>query len=135
MDKLVSAGPLRQIHIGRGPAGYEDVSAVETDQIYYRWEHETLKAKLMRLCPPPLWPKGSYNDSCPRPILINEQHQQQLQELHDALVASITDILDRWWFDAAADLPGRMPLGEKEQDILKASHRCFASVFTYYTCQ
>ncbi|KAL7786725.1 hypothetical protein V8C37DRAFT_391856 [Trichoderma ceciliae] len=110
---------LTQIHIGRGSNGYEAVSSVEAPQDLYKWEHETLEAQLMRLCPPRLWPKGSYNNSCPRPILINEQHQQQLRELHTALVASVTDIVDRWWFDTAAELPKRMPLGRKEEDILK----------------
>lgn len=117
----MSGEPLTQIHIGRGPNGYEVVSSVQANKDFYKWESETLKAQLMRLCPPRLWPHGSYNNSCPRPILINIQHQLLLRELHTALTASVTDIVNRWWFDKAAEFPKRMPLGEKEQELLKVS--------------
>ncbi|PNP50296.1 hypothetical protein THARTR1_09004 [Trichoderma harzianum] len=119
MNHLQFPKPLKQIHVGRGLNGYEDVSAAETDETYYKREHETLKDELMRLCPPPLWPSESYKAYCPRPILINGHHQSVLQELNDALVASVTDIVNRWWLDADAHFPKRMPLGEKEQDLLK----------------
>ncbi|KAL7956545.1 hypothetical protein V8C34DRAFT_288208 [Trichoderma compactum] len=119
MNHLRYPEPLEQIHVGRGPNGYENVLTAEADETFYTWEHETLKAKLMRLCPPPLWPAGSYKAYCPRPILINNHHQSVLRELNDALVASVTDIVSRWWLDAAAEFPKRMPLGEKEQDLLK----------------
>ncbi|KAL7905931.1 hypothetical protein GGI35DRAFT_459674 [Trichoderma velutinum] len=119
MNHLLFPEPLKQIHIGRGPNGYENVLTTKADETFYKWEHETVKAKLMRLCPPSLWPSGSYKAYCPRPILINEHHQSMLQEINDALVASVTDIVDRWWLDTAANFPKRMPLGEKEQNLLK----------------
>ncbi|RFU78101.1 hypothetical protein TARUN_4163 [Trichoderma arundinaceum] len=110
---------LTQIHIGRGPNGYEAISSSQSDEVIYKWEHENQQDKLTRACPPRLWSKGSYKTSCPRPILIKKQHQQQLHELSTALVASLTDIVDRWWFDTAAELPKRMPLGQKEQELLQ----------------
>ncbi|UKZ78243.1 hypothetical protein TrVFT333_005979 [Trichoderma virens FT-333] len=119
MNRFLFPEPLKQIHVGRGDDGYENVLTAEVDETFYKWEHETSKAKLMRLCAPALWPKGSYNSYCPRPILINEHHQSMLQELSDALVASVTDIVYRWWLDKAADLPRRMPLGEKEHELLQ----------------
>lgn len=121
MNYLRYPEPLEQVHVGRGLDGYENVLTAEVDETFYTWEHETLKAKLMRLCPPPLWPAGSYKAYCPRPILINNHHQSVLRELNDALVASVTDIVSRWWLDAAAEFPKRMPLGEKEQELLKVS--------------
>nr|WNZ75480.1 hypothetical protein [Trichoderma harzianum] len=119
MNYLQYPEPLKQIHVARGPNGYENVLTADADETFYKWEHETLKAKLMRLCPPPLWPAESYKAYCPRPILINGHHQSALRELSDALVTSVTDIVSRWWLDADAQLPKRMPLGEKEQDLLK----------------
>ncbi|KAL7929960.1 Clavaminate synthase-like protein [Trichoderma chlorosporum] len=119
MSPLTFPEPIKQIQIGHGPDGYQDSLTAEADGALYRREHEKLTAKLMRLCPPSLWPLGSHMTSCPRPILINEHHQSMLQELSDALVASVTDIVNRWWFDTAAEFPKRMPLGEKEQQLLK----------------
>ncbi|KAM0255931.1 hypothetical protein ACHAQJ_005332 [Trichoderma viride] len=119
MDIPLSHEPLTQIHIGRGPNGFEAVSSVQAHKDFYKWENETMKAQLMRLCAPRLWPHGSYNNSCPRPILTNVQHQLLLRELHNALVASVTDIVNRWWFDKAAGFPKRMPLGKKEEELLK----------------
>ncbi|TFB01714.1 hypothetical protein CCMA1212_006253 [Trichoderma ghanense] len=119
MEKPSLAETFTQVHLSRGLNGYENVSAVKADEALYKQEHESIKAKLTRLCQPFLWPKGSYSTYCPRPILVHEKHKERLQELNDALVASITDIVDRWWFDAAADFPGRMPLGEKEEELLK----------------
>ncbi|KAH6603992.1 hypothetical protein Trco_007438 [Trichoderma cornu-damae] len=119
MESPQDAKFLTQILLGRGPNGYEAISGSDADETFYKQEHETQQAKLTRSCPSHLWPKGSYTTSCPRPVLINKQHRQQLQELSDALVASVTDIVDRWWFDTAAELPKRMPLGQKEQEILK----------------
>lgn len=125
-----AAGLLTQIHVGRGRDGYEAVSSTEADKKFYIWEQETVRAKLMRLCPPRLWPKASYNTACPRPILINKKHQQQLKELSDALVVSVTDIVNRWWFDREAALHARMPLNLKEEELLQVSLLQFDEQFS-----
>jgi hypothetical protein len=44
-----------------------------------------------------------------------------LHELHTALTASVTDIVNRWWVDTAAEFPKRMPLGEEEEELLKVN--------------
>ncbi|PGH15470.1 hypothetical protein AJ79_02447 [Helicocarpus griseus UAMH5409] len=75
-------------------------------------------SELLRLCPPHLWYHGSNNASCPRPILITNKHQDQLLQLHTALIAAIVDIVERWWTDTDAGFPGRMPLEKQEEDLL-----------------
>ncbi|KAL7814994.1 hypothetical protein V8C44DRAFT_348569 [Trichoderma aethiopicum] len=119
MEKHHVTETFTQVHLGRGTKGYEDVSTVKADEAYYKQEQHSIEATLTRLCKPSLWPKGSYSTYCPRPILVHEKHRERLRELNDALVASITDIVDRWWCDTAADFPGRMLLGEKEEELLK----------------
>jgi hypothetical protein len=119
MEQSSHTETFAQVQLGHGPNGYENVSTAKADEACYKHEHESIKATLTRLCKPRLWPKGSYSTYCPRPILVHEKHKERLQELNDALVASITDIVDRWWVDTAADFPGRMPLGEMEQELLK----------------
>jgi hypothetical protein len=115
--------PFMQIHLGRGPKGFEEVSTVQALGNFYLWESEVMKAQLMRLCPPRLWPHASYNNSCPRPILVNLRHEVMLRELNTALTLSLTDIVDRWWSDKAAKFPQRMPLEPIEEGLLKVSKR------------
>ncbi|UKZ69091.1 uncharacterized protein TrAtP1_010104 [Trichoderma atroviride] len=118
--------PFMQIHLGRGPRGFEEVSTVQAQGNFYLWESETMKAALMRLCPPRLWPHASYNNSCPRPILVNLRHETMLRELNTALTLSLTDIVDRWWSDKAAKFPQRMPLEPIEEGLLKYVQRALS---------
>ncbi len=83
------ANHLQQIHLGIGTDGDEPVAQYKTESDLYSQEHAKLQADLLRRCPAHLWYKGSYGAACPRPILINKHHQQQLEELHEALTAVI----------------------------------------------
>lgn len=121
--------PFIQIHLGRGLMGFEEVSTVQAQGNFYLWESETMVAQLMRLCPPRLWPHASYNNSCPRPILVNLRHETILRELNTALTLSLTDIVDRWWSDKAAEFPKRMPLEPIEEELLKVSKQFFSIHF------
>ncbi|KAH7178209.1 hypothetical protein DER46DRAFT_621896 [Fusarium sp. MPI-SDFR-AT-0072] len=75
--------------------------------------------KLLNLCPANLWPKASYTTGCPRPVLVGRLHQQQLKDIHEALTAAITDVVQRWWSDRDAQFPERMPLEAKEKELLQ----------------
>lgn len=110
---------LQQVHLGLGPDGYEPVGHCKADKTTYAREHEVLESSILRICPAHLWPKGSYRAACPRPILISRQHEQQLADLHDALTAATTDIVQRWWTDREARYPERMPLERQEEDLLQ----------------
>jgi hypothetical protein len=122
--------PFMQIHLGRGSKGYEEVSTVQAQGNFYLWENQTMEAALMRLCPPRLWPHASYQNSCPRPILVNLRHEMMLRELNTALTLSLTDIVDRWWSDKAAKFPQRMPLELIEEGLLKVREQPFL-VFSF----
>ncbi|KAK2612473.1 hypothetical protein QQS21_001577 [Conoideocrella luteorostrata] len=110
---------MQQIHIGLGREGYVPVADHQADEATYMREHEALQASLLKNCPAHLWPKRSHETACPRPILITNHHQTQLAELHEALTAAITDIVERWWTDSESRFPERMPLTEKEHDLLQ----------------
>ncbi|KAF7557975.1 hypothetical protein G7Z17_g267 [Cylindrodendrum hubeiense] len=110
---------LQQIHIGLNHPSYEPVAHYETKNTTYALEHDKLEASLLGRCPAHLWPHDSYNTACPRPILINKHHQQQLDELQEALNAAIVDIVQRWWSDRYARFPERMPLEKREEELLQ----------------
>ncbi|KAK6810725.1 hypothetical protein RU639_013572 [Aspergillus parasiticus] len=112
-------GQLQQVHLGIGPKGYEPVASYQGEKTLYTEEHEILQASILGLCPAQLWYHGSNEASCPRPILITNEHQQQLEQLHSALTTAIVDIVKRWWTDLDARFPERMPLTRDEEDLLR----------------
>ncbi|KAE8349285.1 hypothetical protein BDV28DRAFT_163716 [Aspergillus coremiiformis] len=117
--KFPTAGSLQQVHLGIAPNGYEPVTAYQGDQSIYSEEHGKVQASLLRFCPAHLWYKGSNETSCPRPILVTNQHLEQLERLHRALTLAVTDIVNRWWIDGDARFPERMPLPKEEEDLLQ----------------
>lgn len=120
MNNLPSSN-LQQIHPGVGPRGYQPVAHYKTKDTTYAREYEELQTRLLTICPPSLWPRCSYRNACPRPILVSNHHQQGIVTLHEALAAAITDIVGRWWTDHEARFPDRMPLEGEEEDLLQAS--------------
>jgi hypothetical protein len=112
---------LRQIHVGSGPGNNHLVTDFHPEKRVYIHEQEKFQKCLLQRCPPNLWPGEAYKTTCPRPILIQEKHQQHLQDLHEALTAAITDIVERWWADEDAGFPERMPLETSEEDLLQVS--------------
>lgn len=117
--KATTAQPLQQIHAVLGHAGYEPVVSTEAGADTYRREQDMHESCLLQMCPAETWHKGSYASGCPRPILVTEHHQHQLEKLHEALTLAITDVVERWWTDVAAQFPQRMPLAKEEEDILQ----------------
>ncbi|PQE22029.1 taurine catabolism dioxygenase protein [Rutstroemia sp. NJR-2017a BBW] len=110
---------LRQIHVGPGPRDNHLVTEFYPENRVYIHEQEKYEKFLLQKCPPDLWPEKAHKTTCPRPILINKAHQRQLQDLHDALTAAITNIVERWWTDEDAHFPERMPLEKREEDLLQ----------------
>ncbi|KAJ5598164.1 hypothetical protein N7537_008248 [Penicillium hordei] len=110
---------FQQIHVGSRPDRHKLVAEYDAEKIVYTLEHERFQASLLQRCPVNLWPGAAHETACPRPILIHEMHQQQLAELHEALTAGITDIVERWWTDRDARFPERMPLEKQEEDLLR----------------
>lgn len=116
---------MQQIHLVHQSPGYERVVASndkDKTSVFVQ-EHDELEAKLLGMCAAHLWHNNSYSAVCPRPILVGPHHQQQLEDLHEALNTAITDIVSRWWTDKEADLPRRMPLQPEEEEHLRVSQR------------
>ncbi|KAJ6787659.1 hypothetical protein PWT90_09710 [Aphanocladium album] len=116
---LAATEPMRQINLGSGQAGYVNVSHDLSQLAVFAQQQEVHEKTLLAKCPPSLWPHGSYNASCPRPILITQNHRQQLIYFHGALTAAINNIVSRWWKDKDAKFPQRMPLPVKEEQLLQ----------------
>jgi hypothetical protein len=110
---------MQQVHISHEFPWFEATSASKRTNASYAKEHDDYEAKLLRQCPPQLWPHDSYRATCPRPILVDRRHLQRVDYIHVALKAAIIDIVQRWWTDEAARLPQRMPLKPDEEAHLK----------------
>ncbi|KAJ6001300.1 hypothetical protein N7522_006527 [Penicillium canescens] len=80
---------------------------------------EALHKNLVKVCPADTWTGNCHLSNCPYPILINNKHQIQLEDLNKVLVKAITDIVSRWWIDATAKFPERMPLQPMEEKLLR----------------
>lgn len=112
---------LTQVHLGDDHGETRPISQQNFDVASFSSEEARFQEKLLNLCPANLWPKASYTTGCPRPVLVGQYHQQQLKDLHEALTAAITDVVQRWWSDKDARFPERMPLEDKEEELLQVS--------------
>ncbi|KAH7125922.1 hypothetical protein EDB81DRAFT_663481 [Dactylonectria macrodidyma] len=110
---------MQQVHIGLGHDGFEPVAPREARDTIYAREQGMLEAGLLGRCPAHVWPHASYTAACPRPVLVTKHHQQQLDDLHEALTLAIADIVQRWWTDGDARFPQRMPLDKREEELLQ----------------
>lgn len=110
---------LQQVQAHPDKDKYALVASYDADKATYAQEHRAAKSGLLDLCPAKMWHNSSYSTFCPRPILITQQHQQTLKDLHSGLVLALTDIVERWWTDAEARFPERMPLESKEEALLQ----------------
>ncbi|KAM0081490.1 hypothetical protein ACKRZS_006343 [Fusarium odoratissimum] len=110
---------LTQVHLGDDHGETRPISQQNFDVASFSSEEARFQEKLLNLCPANLWPKASYTTGCPRPVLVGQYHQQQLKDLHEALTAAITDVVQRWCSDKDARFPERMPLEDKEEELLQ----------------
>lgn len=122
MMKYSLPSRLQQIRASREGVGYEPVASSTPegpDEARDLADWQALQSALLRLCPAKTWYKDSQSTCLPRPVLVTREHQRQVTEVHTALVLAITDIVERWWADADARFPERMPLQTKEEDLLR----------------
>ncbi|GLI75899.1 hypothetical protein PoHVEF18_004165 [Penicillium ochrochloron] len=79
-----------------------------------------LQCNMLKCSPPETWGAGDIYETCsPHPVLITPAHKKQLQSLSEALSTAIVDVVNRWWSDAAARFPERMPIEPFEEDLLR----------------
>jgi hypothetical protein len=110
---------LQQICLSLSRDGSIPVPPTKANSVIRVREKKSLESSLLASCPRETWPKDSYLAGCPHPILMTDRHNRSLQELHEALVLAITNIVERWWTDIDAKLPQRMPLEPQEEDLLR----------------
>lgn len=82
----------------------------------------TYHQELEKCSPQETWDGDLHLSSTPYPILGHVAHQRQAAQLSEALVLAITDIVQRWWSDADAHFPERMPIDPMEEKLLQVSH-------------
>ncbi|KAF7958169.1 hypothetical protein EAE96_003730 [Botrytis aclada] len=109
---------FQQVRIRPEVGSHQFVQECDIEESAHIQEQEKFEDSLLQRCPAHLWPGNCYQKACPRPILINNKHQKQLEDLHEALVLAITDIVERWWTDQDAHFPARMPLEPREEHLL-----------------
>lgn len=111
---------MQQVHLGLGLSDYWLTERTSTTKsTLCKLEHAAYEAILLEQCPASVWPGHSYTHGCPRPMLIDQEHNNQLVEFNEALVIAITDIIQRWLSDKDANFPGRMPLEPDEEQLLQ----------------
>ncbi|OJJ40921.1 hypothetical protein ASPWEDRAFT_101498 [Aspergillus wentii DTO 134E9] len=59
----------------------------------------------------------------PHPLLVSRLQLDNLRKFHHALDLAVTNIVERWWVDHEAALPRRMPLEEREEEVLQWIHK------------
>ncbi|KAF5879014.1 uncharacterized protein Bfra_006219 [Botrytis fragariae] len=110
---------FQQVRIRPEAESHQSVQECPIEGSTYVQEQAKFESSLLQRCPSHKWPGQTYQKACPRPILINNKHQKQLEGLHQALVLAITDIVERWWTDQDAHFPDRMPLEPREEHLLR----------------
>ncbi|KAI9932551.1 hypothetical protein ASPWEDRAFT_122758 [Aspergillus wentii DTO 134E9] len=91
----------------------------DVDPSIHQHDWESYTASLLRSCPESIWPQGSPTAHSLPMLVTAEDHINPLRAFHDALVAAIVDIVNRWWTDTAADFPARMPIEPYEESLLR----------------
>lgn len=107
----------RQISIGQSLHAKELVAAEEAGQAMRLFDLTLMQTSLLSSCFK--WPFDTHCKGCPYPIVVSESRLHDLETLHTLLTIAITNIVERWWTDADARFPQRMPLEEYEEDLLK----------------
>ncbi|KAM5443991.1 hypothetical protein MferCBS31731_000508 [Microsporum ferrugineum] len=118
LDIQPDPSPLQQICLSQSDP-LQLVSPDSVDPDIRNKERINYRRALDQRCPRESWVHDCYLAASPYPIFMNEAHNTQLEKLHAALVLAITNILERWWTDSAANFPARMPLEPQEEDLLR----------------
>lgn len=116
MEKKSISG-IRQISLTLTNKAEEAVRADSADMSTRSLELNTMQKSLLASCP--TWPYDLYRRACPYPVLVHHPRLCKLRDLHIALSAAITSIVERWWTDKDAHFPQRMPLEKQEEEILR----------------
>ncbi|RAL03058.1 uncharacterized protein BO80DRAFT_24723 [Aspergillus ibericus CBS 121593] len=80
---------------------------------------------------------GNIKNSSPNPLLIPAKLDRSVAKLHEALVAGLNNIVERWCADEQAAFPRRMPLEPHEEDLLHWLHgrTCEKNLRPFRECQ
>ena len=82
-------------------------------------ERELYKARLGLLSQGAERSLATHFPFSPWPLKLSTQFPEDIRKFHEALDLAITNVVDRWWTDKDADLPSRMPLEPREEELLK----------------
>ncbi|KID85221.1 Aerobactin siderophore biosynthesis, IucA/IucC [Metarhizium guizhouense ARSEF 977] len=60
-----------------------------------------------------------HGNSIHTPAVLPVQFVQNVERFHEALAAALGNLVERWWKDVDANLPGRMPLEPRVEKLLR----------------
>lgn len=69
----------------------------------------------------------------PYSVHVSKSIEAEIEHLSTALTKALYDIVGRWFSDTEADFPGRMPLEEHEEDLLRV-RSFFQHTQPLFTC-
>lgn len=112
---MTSSLSIRQILLD--PLHPKDV--YEISQQEYAKELQDFRGNLLKSCSK--WPPGYNLVGSPLPIIIPESLADHCRKIGELLDRAITNIVERWWSDAGAKFPERMPLLPQQESLLRVS--------------
>ena len=113
------ASRIRQISFGLSVQAGELVPAENAGEETWLKDQKGLRASLLSSASE--WPRDTYLQGCPYPMVVPKRQLDDLETLHSLLNSAIINIVERWWTDAEARFPERMPLEAHEEDVLRVS--------------
>ncbi|KAI9035032.1 uncharacterized protein KD926_004706 [Aspergillus affinis] len=117
--KPPAPGTLQQVYAPPKGGEYKSISSCDSEKRKYLQDHKAVQESLLEFSTADSWHKSALTAFVPRPILVSSEHKRRINEINDALVSAITDIVERWWTDIEARFPDRMPLEPAEEDLLR----------------
>jgi hypothetical protein len=122
MDHLGEQHQFQQMCISATRNEDNPVSTMEADAKMRQQDREALRSIFAR------YKKQHHYPLCAHPMLLTQRFLQEIKDFNEVLVLAIANIVERWWEDAEADFPSRMPLECHEEAVLQV-HSSFISFF------
>lgn len=118
MGSITENIQMMQVCLGASRALGSPIAPTDTQEDHLRASEHAYYSALLQTAkehelPSPL---GSF---CPHPSLVPRKFLDDLEYFHEAFAAALTNIVQRWFADSAANFPSRMPLEPLERQLLE----------------
>lgn len=121
MGSILENTQMRQVCLQYSHTVGSPVSPTSTKDEHLKSSEETYYSTLLQAVRGEHEPPVSLSAFCAHSILLPERFLTDLKCFHEAFAAALTNIVQRWFADSAADFPSRMPLEPHEQQLLEVT--------------